>query len=65
MIKYSYTIGDTTIETFDLKDIPKGMSFKIIDFEIETEVIEIIQTIDLHQRIEQLETEIADIKSKL
>ena len=65
MIKYSYKIGDTTIETLDIKDIPSGLSYETIEFEIETEVIEIIQTIDLHQRIEQLETEIADIKSKL
>jgi hypothetical protein len=37
MIKYKYTIGNTTIETLNLNDIPEGLSFETIDFEIEVE----------------------------
>ena len=38
MIKYRYTIGNQTIETLNLSDVPEGLSFETIDFEIEQEV---------------------------
>jgi hypothetical protein len=37
MIKYRYTIGNQTIETLNVNDIPQGLSFETIDFEIEVE----------------------------
>lgn len=37
MIKYKYTLGNQTIETLTLSDIPEGLSFETIDFEIEVE----------------------------
>ena len=37
MIKYRYTIGNQTIETLNVNDIPEGLSFETIDFEIEVE----------------------------
>lgn len=37
MIKYKYTIENQTIETLNLNDIPEGLSFETIDFEIEVE----------------------------
>ena len=37
MIKYRYTIGNQTIETLNVNDIPEELSFETIDFEIEVE----------------------------
>ena len=48
MTKYSYTIGDTTIETLDINSIPEGVSYETIDFNIE----EIPQTIEVPQEVQ-------------
>jgi hypothetical protein len=37
MIKYRYTIENQSIETLNLSDIPDGLSYETIDFEIEVE----------------------------
>jgi hypothetical protein len=37
MIKYKYTIGNQSIETLNLNDIPDGLSYETIEFEIEVE----------------------------
>ena len=37
MIKYKYTIENQTIETLTLNDIPQGILYETIDFEIEVE----------------------------
>jgi hypothetical protein len=37
MIKYRYTLGNQTIETLNLNDIPNGLSYETIEFEIEVE----------------------------
>jgi hypothetical protein len=37
MIKYRYTIENQSIETLNLNDIPNGLSFETIEFEIEVE----------------------------
>lgn len=37
MIKYRYTLGNTSIETLNLNDIPQGILYETIDFEIEVE----------------------------
>jgi hypothetical protein len=40
MIKYKYTIGNTSIETLNLNDIPEGLDYETITFEIESEILE-------------------------
>lgn len=35
MIKYRYTLGNQSIETFNLNDIPQGILYETIEFEIE------------------------------
>jgi hypothetical protein len=40
MIKYKYTIGNTSIETLTLTDIPAGVDYETITFEIESELLE-------------------------
>jgi hypothetical protein len=37
MIKYKYTIGNTSIETLTLTDIPNGVDYETITFEQEVE----------------------------
>jgi hypothetical protein len=37
MIKYRYTIENQSIETLNLNDIPDGLSYETIEFEIEVE----------------------------
>ncbi len=37
MIKYRYTLGNQSIETLNLNDIPDGLSYETIEFEIEVE----------------------------
>jgi hypothetical protein len=37
MIKYKYTLGNQSIETLNLSDIPEGLSYETIEFEIEVE----------------------------
>ena len=38
MIKYRYTIENTTIETLDINSIPNGVNYETIEFE---EIVEI------------------------
>jgi hypothetical protein len=40
MIKYRYTIGQMSVETLNLNDIPEGVDYETITFEIESEVTE-------------------------
>jgi hypothetical protein len=40
MIKYRYTIGPMSVETLTLTDIPDGVDYETITFEIESEVTE-------------------------
>lgn len=43
MVKYRYTIEDTSIETLNINDIPEGVTYETIEFEIEnnTPIIEV------------------------
>ena len=41
MIKYKYTIGNQTIETLNLSDIPEGLTYETITFD---EVVEVEPT---------------------
>jgi hypothetical protein len=40
MIKYRYTIGPMSVETLALTEIPEGIDYETITFEIESEVAE-------------------------
>jgi hypothetical protein len=40
MIKYRYTIGQMSVETLNLSDIPDGLNYETITFEQEFEVTE-------------------------
>jgi hypothetical protein len=40
MIKYRYTIGQMSIETLTLSDIPDGVDYETITFEQESELTE-------------------------
>jgi hypothetical protein len=40
MIKYRYTIGQMSVETLTLTDIPEGVDYETITFEIESEILE-------------------------
>jgi hypothetical protein len=40
MIKYRYTIGQMSVETLTLTDIPEGVDYETINFEIESELLE-------------------------
>jgi hypothetical protein len=37
MIKYRYTIENQSIETLNLNEVPEGLSYETIEFEIEVE----------------------------
>jgi hypothetical protein len=38
MIKYRYTIGQMSIETLNLSDIPEGVDYETLEQEVEQEV---------------------------
>ena len=40
MIKYRYTIGQMSVETLTLTDIPEGIDYETITFEQESEILE-------------------------
>jgi hypothetical protein len=40
MIKYRYTIGQMSVETLNLNDIPEWVDYETINFEIESEILE-------------------------
>jgi hypothetical protein len=40
MIKYRYTIGQMSVETLTLTDIPEGVDYETIAFEQESELLE-------------------------
>lgn len=50
MIKYKYTLANSTIETLDINLIPKGIEFETIEFD---EIIEVEDNFELKQRAYQ------------
>jgi len=40
MIKYRYTIGQMSVETLTLTEIPEGVDYETITFEQESEILE-------------------------
>ena len=64
MIKYRYTIGNQTIETLNLTDIPQGLSFETIDFEIEVQQEVIAPTLTVNEVIIDLVTRQVEVMSE-
>ena len=64
MIKYKYTIGNQTIETLNLNDIPDGLSYETIDFEIEVEQEVIAPTLTVNEVIIDLVTRQVEVMSE-
>ena len=64
MIKYKYTIENQTIETLTLSDIPEGLSFETIDFEIEVEQEVIAPTLTVNEVIIDLVTRQVEVMSE-
>jgi hypothetical protein len=70
MIKYRYTIGNQSIETLNLSEVPDGLSYETIDFEIEVEQEVIAPTLTVNEVIidlvtRQVETMTEEEKSEL
>ena len=64
MIKYKFTIGNQTIETLNLSDVPEGLSFETIDFEIEIEQEVIAPTLTVNEVIIDLVTRQVEVMSE-
>jgi hypothetical protein len=64
MIKYKYTLGNQTIETLNLSDIPDGLSFETIEFEIEVEQEIIAPSLTLNEVIIDLVTKQVEVMSE-
>jgi hypothetical protein len=69
MIKYSYTIGNQTIETLNLSEVPYGVSYETITFEqieeSETPIITPINDIIIDLLTKQVEAMNEDEKNVL
>jgi len=63
MIKYRYTIENTTIETLNLSDIPQGLSYETIDFQIEVEQEVIAPSLTVNEVIIDLVTKQVQVMS--
>lgn len=63
MIKYRYTLGNQTIETLNLNDIPNGLSYETIDFEIEVEQEVIAPSLTVNEVIIDLVTKQVQVMS--
>jgi hypothetical protein len=64
MIKYRYTIENQTIETLNLNDIPQGLSFETIDFQIEVEQEVTAPSLTLNEVIIDLVTKQVEVMSE-
>ena len=64
MIKYRYTIGNQTIETLNLSDIPDGLSYETIEFEIEVEQEATAPSLTLNEVIIDLVTKQVQVMSE-
>ena len=64
MIKYRYTIGNQSIETLNLNDIPDGLSYETIEFEIEVEQEVIAPSLTVNEVIIDLVTRQVEVMSE-
>jgi hypothetical protein len=63
MIKYRYTIENQSIETLNLSDIPQGLLYETIDFEIEVEQEVTAPSLTLNEVIIDLVTKQVQVMS--
>ena len=49
MIKYRYKLGKSSIETLNLSDIPQGVEYETIEFEIQEDVVQIPEILTRRQ----------------
>ena len=63
MIKYRYTIGNQMIETLNLNDVPQGLFYETIDFEIEVEQETTAPTLTVNEVIINLVTRQVEVMS--
>jgi hypothetical protein len=64
MIKYRYTIENQSIETLNLNDIPDGLLYETIDFEIEVEQEVIAPSLTVNEVIIDLVTRQVQVMSE-
>ncbi len=63
MIKYKYTLGNQTIETLNLSEVPDGLSYETIEFEIEIEQEVTAPSLTLNEVIIDLVTKQVEVMS--
>jgi hypothetical protein len=63
MIKYRYTLGNQSIETLNLNDIPQGLFYETIDFEIEVDQETTAPTLTVNEVIINLVTRQVEVMS--
>jgi hypothetical protein len=64
MIKYKYTLGNQSIETLNLSDIPNGVDYETIEFEIEVEQEVTPPSLTLNEVIIDLVTKQVEVMSE-
>jgi hypothetical protein len=64
MIKYKYTLGNQSIETLNLSEVPDGLSYETIEFEIEVEQEVIAPSLTLNEVIIDLVTKQVEIMTE-
>jgi hypothetical protein len=63
MIKYRYTIGQMSLETLNLSDIPIGLEYETIEFQIEVEQEVTPPTLTVNEVIIDLVTRQVEVMS--
>jgi hypothetical protein len=63
MIKYRYTIENQSIETLNLSEVPDGLSYETIEFEIEVEQEVIAPILTVNEVIIDLVTRQVEVMS--
>jgi hypothetical protein len=63
MIKYRYILGNSSIETLNLNDIPQGILYETIDFAIEVEQETTAPTLTVNEVIIDLVTRQVEVMS--
>lgn len=64
MIKYRYTLGNQSIETLNLNDIPQGILYETIEFAIEVEQETTATTLTVNEVIIDLVTRQVEVMSE-
>lgn len=64
MIKYRYTLGNQSIETLNLNDIPQGILYETIEFAIEVEQETTAPSLTVNEVIIDLVTRQVEVMSE-